>query len=406
MDKALTVTALNNYVKSILEEDFNLSDIAVEGEISNFVNHYKSGHYYFALKDDKALIKTVMFSAYNKKLEFLPENGMKVIIQGKVSLYERDGTYQLYATDMFPSGIGLKHLALEKLKEKLNNEGLFDAKHKKILPPYPFTVGVATSATGAALHDIISVTNRRFPCAKLIVAPCGVQGDNAKSSIIKAINSLDSHPDVEVIIIARGGGSKEDMWIFNDEDIARCAFACKKPTVSAVGHEIDWTILDFICDKRVATPTAAAEVVFPDIHSLQYQIGMLEKNIYSSTMEKISSGKSNLEIIKNSKGFNNVKAVCQKNQDKLANYHRFITQSVKNNIEKNIQQLNFLSDKIDNNNPLHNLKKGYSLVFKNDIPVTIDKKINKNDKIVVRTYNQQLNCVVESTKTIKQKGIS
>ena len=406
MDRTLTVTALNNYVKSILEEDFNLLDIAVEGEISNFVNHYKSGHYYFALKDEKALIKTVMFSTYNRKLGFLPENGMKVIIQGKVSLYERDGTYQLYATDMFPSGIGLKHLALEKLKEKLNNEGLFDEKYKKSLPPYPFTVGVATSATGAALQDIISVANRRFPCAKLVVAPCGVQGDNAKSSIINAINALDAKPDVEVIIIARGGGSKEDMWIFNDEDIARCAFNCKKPTVSAVGHEIDWTILDYICDKRVATPTAAAEVVFPDIQSLQYQIAMLDRNIYSQTIDKISREKSNLEIIKNSSGFNNVKVLCQKNRDKIENYHKFITQNVKNNIEKNIQQLNFLSDKIENDNPLQNLKKGYSLIFKNNNAVAAGQKINKNDKIVVRTHNQQLSCIVESTKTIKQKGNS
>ena len=184
MDKVLSVTSLNYYVKSLLEEDYNLADIAVEGEISNFVNHYKSGHYYMALKDEKSLIKTVMFQTYNKKLTFMPENGMKVIVRGKVSLYERDGTYQLYATDMFQSGVGLQHLAFEKLKEKLYKEGLFDESHKKQLPMYPFTVGVATSATGAALQDIISVTSRRFPCAKLVVSPCGVQGENAKNSVI------------------------------------------------------------------------------------------------------------------------------------------------------------------------------------------------------------------------------
>ena len=213
MDKVISVTSLNYYVKSLLEEDFNLADIAVEGEISNFVNHYKSGHYYLALKDEKSLIKTVMFSAYNKKLNFVPENGMKVIVRGRVSLYERDGTYQLYATDMFQSGIGLQHLAFEKLKEKLFKEGLFDESRKKALPPYPFSVGVATSATGAALQDIISVTQRRFPCAKLVVAPCGVQGENSKQSIINAIKKLDGIDEVEVIIIARGGGSKEDMWV-------------------------------------------------------------------------------------------------------------------------------------------------------------------------------------------------
>ncbi|MBP1552105.1 MAG: exodeoxyribonuclease VII large subunit [Oscillospiraceae bacterium] len=306
MDKVLSVTSLNCYVKSLLEEDYNLADIAVEGEISNFVNHYKSGHYYLALKDEKSLIKTVMFQTYNRKLSFVPQNGMKVIVRGKVSLYERDGTYQLYATDMFQSGMGLQHLAFERLKEKLFKEGLFDEQHKKQIPAYPFTVGVATSATGAALQDIISVTSRRFPCAKLVVAPCGVQGDNAKNSIISAIKKLDSMDEIETIIIARGGGSKEDMWVFNDEDIARCAYACKKPTVSAVGHEIDWTILDYVCDKRAATPTAAAEIVFPDVNTIQYKLMKYDENISKNVKDKIDVYTNRLEYIKNSKGFNNI----------------------------------------------------------------------------------------------------
>ena len=301
MDKVLSVTSLNYYVKSLLEEDCNLADIAVEGEISNFVNHYKSGHYYMALKDEKSLIKTVMFQTYNRKLTFVPENGMKVIVRGKVSLYERDGTYQLYATDMFQSGVGLQHLAFEKLKEKLYKEGLFDESHKKQLPVYPFTVGVATSATGAALQDIISVTSRRFPCAKLVVSPCGVQGDNAKESIIKAIKRLDGMDDVEVIIVARGGGSKEDMWVFNDEEIARCVFSCHKPTVSAVGHEIDWSIIDYVADKRAATPTAAAEIVFPDINTIQYKLMKYDEHISKNVKGRIDLYNSKLDYIKNSK---------------------------------------------------------------------------------------------------------
>ena len=403
MDKVISVTGLNYYVKSLLEEDYSLADIAVEGEISNFVNHYKSGHYYFALKDEKSLIKTVMFSAYNKKLSFVPENGMKVIVRGRVSLYERDGTYQLYATEMFQSGIGLQHLAFEKLKEKLYKEGLFDESRKKSLPPYPFTVGVATSATGAALQDIISVTQRRFPCAKLIVAPCGVQGENSKQSIIDAIKKLDRHNEVEVIIIARGGGSKEDMWVFNDEDIARTAAACSKPTVSAVGHEIDWTILDYICDKRAATPTAAAEIVFPDVKSIQFQMMKYEEKITENVKGKTAGYIRNLEYIKNSKGFNNVKIICQNSNESLLNYYKTMNRSMKIRISDEVKNLTYLSDKIDSNNPLAMLKKGYSLVFKNEKPLDAESRVKKNDKIVVRTHTQELSCTVDSTKTVRKK---
>ena len=404
MDKVLSVTSLNSYVKSLLEEDYNLADIAVEGEISNFVNHYKSGHYYLALKDEKSLIKTVMFQTYNRKLSFIPQNGMKVIVRGKVSLYERDGTYQLYATDMFQSGMGLQHLAFERLKEKLFKEGLFDEQHKKQIPAYPFTVGVATSATGAALQDIISVTSRRFPCAKLVVAPCGVQGDNAKNSIISAIKKLDSMDEIEAIIIARGGGCKEDMWVFNDEDIARCAYACQKPTVSAVGHEIDWTILDYVCDKRAATPTAAAEIVFPDVNTIQYKLMKYDENISKNVKDKIDVYTNRLEYIKNSKGFNNIKVLYQKNTDLLLNYQKSFRQMLKLKLEKNIQTLNYLSDSIDNNNPLQNLKKGYALIFKDESPIGADDKLRKNDKIVIRTDKQAVSCTVDSVKAVRQKG--
>ncbi|MBR2028920.1 MAG: exodeoxyribonuclease VII large subunit [Oscillospiraceae bacterium] len=405
MDKIFTVTSLNNYTKGLLEEDYNLADVAVEGEISNFVNHYKSGHYYMALKDENALIKTVMFSSYNRKLSFLPENGMKVIVRGKVSLYERDGTYQLYATDMFQSGIGLKHLAFEKLKEKLFKEGLFDEKHKKHLPAYPFTVGVATSATGAALQDIISVTQRRFPCAKLIVAPCGVQGDASKESIIKAIKLLDNNEETEVIIIARGGGSKEDMWVFNDEDIARCAFACRKPTVSAVGHEIDWTILDYVCDRRAATPTAAAEIVFPDIRDINFRIMKYEETLAVNVKGKAERYTEKLEYIKNSKGFNNIKILCSQSEDRLNYYRKSLYSSMEVKIKENVQRLQYFADIIDSNNPLYNLKKGYSLIFRDEKPVKADETINRNDKITVRTHSQILNCTVDSTAAVKKKGI-
>lgn len=402
MVNTLSVSALNLYVKSILEDDSNLIDLAVEGEISNFVNHYKSGHYYFALKDENSLIKTVMFSFNNKKLSFVPENGMKVIVRGKVSLYEKDGTYQLYAQDMFASGVGLHHLAFEKLKEKLGQEGLFDAKHKKELPKYPFVVGVATSATGAALQDIISVAQRRFPCVKLVLAPCGVQGENAKGTIIKAIKALDANSEVEIIIIARGGGSKEDMWIFNDEEIARTAYACQKPTISAVGHEIDFTILDFICDVRAATPTAAAELALPDIQSLSYRLLSVDNILSKSIKEKVEYNLTKLKFIKNSKGFNNITVLYQKNTDKLGNYRQIINSAMVAKLSTASQQVKYFVNDLEAQNPLNNLKKGYALVFKEGLPINAATTVVSQDKIMVRTHSQQLYCTVDSTQKVEE----
>lgn len=403
MVNTLTVSALNLYVKSLLDEDINLCDIYVQGEISNFVNHYKSGHYYFSLKDDKSLIKVVMFSSYNKQLSIMPENGMNVIVRGKVTLYERDGTYQLYATEMTMAGVGLRYLALEKLKEKLYKEGLFDESKKKALPAFPFTVGVATSVTGAAIKDIISVAQRRFPCARILVAPCGVQGDNAKSSIIKAIKNLDKHPEVEVIIIARGGGSKEDMWIFNDEDIARAAFACKKPTVSAVGHEIDQTILDYVCDKRTATPTAGAEIVFPDINSVNYRLAVAEQNITDIILSKLNNEKTRLNLIINSQGFNNVRLMCSKNRDLLNAYHKTLNRQINDIIQNKSLSLSHIADKINSNNPIENLKKGYSLVYKDSTLLTDDVEVETDDEISVRTNNRILNCTVKTIEFTDRK---
>lgn len=400
MANTLSVSALNLYVKAILESDDNLVDVAVEGEISNFVNHYKSGHYYFALKDENSLIKTVMFSFNNKKLSVVPENGMKVIVRGKVSLYEKDGTYQLYAQDMFTSGLGLQYIAFEKLKEKLENEGLFDTAHKKQLPKYPFTIGVATSATGAALQDIISVSGRRFPCAKILLAPCTVQGDSAKITIINAIKNLEAIPEIEIIIVARGGGSKEDMWVFNDEDIARTAYACKKPIISAIGHEVDFSILDFVCDVRAATPTAAAELALPDIQSLNYQL-LSYDTYFSKFMErKLENGYKRLEFIKNSKGFNSVSVLQQKNTDKLIAYKQRLALAIKNKLSSTEGKINYYTDILESQNPLNNLKKGYSLVFKDDLPLNSKQQIQVDDKIMVRTHSQEIYCIVKDTTKV------
>ena len=298
MADILSVTSLNLYVKSILENDNNLADIAVEGELSNF-KKYPSGHCYFSLKDEKSVIKAVMFSSYTRDLNFKPESGMKVIVRGRVSIYERDGAYQLYVTNMFLSGSGSYRIAFEKLKDKLEKEGLFDAKCKKTLPEIPFKIGVATSAKGAAFHDIVSVSKRRFPCIEIILAPCLVQGEAAEESIVDSIKALDFRDDIDVIIIGRGGGSKEDLWVFNSEKIARATFECRKPTISAVGHETDISILDFVCDVRAATPTAAAELALPDINSLNMFLINMDKNITKSISDKILLYRNRLEYLKN-----------------------------------------------------------------------------------------------------------
>ena len=299
MADILTVTSLNLYVKSLLESDRNLANIAVEGELSNF-KKYPSGHCYFTLKDEKSALKAVMFQGYARELNFVPENGMKVIVRGKVSLYERDGAYQMYVTNMFVSGAGSYQIAFERLKNKLEKEGLFRIENKKPLPAVPFKIGVATSPKGAALHDVISTAQRRFPCAEIVLAPCMVQGSEAEPTIVDAIKRLDAVEDIDVIIITRGGGSKEDLWVFNSEQIARAAFACKKPTISAIGHEIDISILDFVCDARAATPTQAVEIALPDIYSLKMQLSAAERNLIKTMEYKVENYQNKLMLIERS----------------------------------------------------------------------------------------------------------
>lgn len=260
-----SVAQLNNYVKSLMEQDFSLQCVAVEGEISNFKAH-SSGHWYLTLKDDKSSIKAVMFRGQNERMryKFVPENGMKVLAVGRVSVFERDGAYQLYINDMMPEGAGALSVAFEQLREKLEKEGLFDEGHKKTLPRFPKTVGVVTAETGAAFQDICKVLKRRWPAAKIILCPSLVQGAEAPASIVSALKKLDQSGLADVIIVGRGGGSQEDLWCFNDESVARAIYAMNTPVISGVGHEPDVTIADYVADRRAPTPSAAAEIAVPD----------------------------------------------------------------------------------------------------------------------------------------------
>ncbi len=262
----LTVTQINTFIKAIFAERQELRNVYMSGEISNFTHYYRSGHMYFTLKDENAQIKAVMFSSYASRIKFQPENGMKVICRGYISVYEKSGEYQLYVDDMQPDGLGALNMAYEQLKAKLFAEGVCSDEVKKPLPRYPLKIGVVTSDIGAAVEDIKNITARRWPIAELVIVPTLVQGANAAPDIIKSISCLEKYSDIDVIIVGRGGGSVEDLWAFNTESVARAVIDCKIPIVSAVGHESDFTICDFVADLRAPTPSAAAEIICPDIN--------------------------------------------------------------------------------------------------------------------------------------------
>lgn len=287
MAEVISVSALNQYVKTLLDANDILFDLALRGEIANFVQNSRSGHCYFSLRDETSSVKAVMFRSDARRLGFRPEEGMKVIVRCRATLYERDGAFQVYVNDMFPDGIGSAQLAFEQLKAKLDREGLFAAEHKKPLPRFPKCIGLVTSKTGAALQDIRNVIGRRWPAVRLLLCPVNVQGFEAADEIAAAIDRLDKSGQVDEIIVARGGGSREDLWVFNAERIARAAYRCKTPLISAIGHEIDFTILDFVADQRAPTPSAAAELAVPDRAEFSRKLCSLEENIHISIQNKL-----------------------------------------------------------------------------------------------------------------------
>ena len=287
MRDIIDVSQLNRFAKSILAADDRMNDLIVCGEITNFKKQYSSGHCYFTLRDENSTVKCVMFSRSARLLDFVPEDGMMVLAYGSATIYERDGAFQYYVDYMRPYGIGAAQKAFDQLKAKLEKEGLFDPSHKKPLPAMPSCIGVVTSATGAALQDIKNVLSRRWPSALLLLAPVNVQGLEAEAQIVKGIQTLGKDKRTDVIIVARGGGSREDLWVFNSEKIARAAFACKKPLVSAVGHEIDYSILDYVADLRAPTPSAAAELCVPDRKELLQKICKIQQNIQDCMQSRI-----------------------------------------------------------------------------------------------------------------------
>ncbi len=295
----LSVSDLNRYIKMVLEKDPRLQDVWVRGEISNFT-HHSSGHMYFTLKDNQSRIKVVMFASYNRFLRFLPKDGTKAIVRGSISAFERDGAYQLYAKEMQPDGLGSLYLAFEQLKEKLAVEGLFAAERKRPLPRFPKRVGVVTSPTGAAIRDICTTIRRRYPQAEIVLAPAVVQGVEAPASIISAIRIINSQPDIDVLIVGRGGGSIEELWAFNDEQVARAIAASMIPVISAVGHETDVTIADFVADVRAATPTAAAELAVPHYLEWVERVRQFDARIQRAIHNRITDQRKRLNQLSHS----------------------------------------------------------------------------------------------------------
>lgn len=297
--QAISVKELTKYIKSRLETDPRLSEVWVKGEISNFTRH-SSGHMYFTLKDADSRVKAIMFASYNQRLPFLPKDGAKVLARGSISVYERDGQYQMYITQMQPDGIGSLYLAYEQLKRRLEAEGLFDAGLKKPIPRFPRVIGVVTSPTGAAVRDIITTIRRRYPAVKIQLYPVLVQGTQAAPSIVRAIEALNAEGEADLLIVGRGGGSLEELWAFNEEAVARAIFASVLPVISAVGHETDFTIADFVADLRAATPTAAAELAVPHYLELQQQVAYGTQRLYRGLSRLLQNNRERLERLKRS----------------------------------------------------------------------------------------------------------
>lgn len=396
MSSVLTVSQINTYLKSLIDGDSNLKNIYVSGEISNFTNHYRSGHYYFTLKDERASVKAVMFRASAERLRFMPENGMKVLVRCSASLYERDGAYQLYCEDMQPDGIGELTLAFEQLKKKLENEGLFDPPHKKPLPAHPERIGVVTSPTGAAIEDIKNVLSRRYPFAEIVLAGVLVQGDEAPKQIIDAIKRFDRLRCCDVLIVGRGGGSIEDLWAFNDEGVARAIFDCEIPVISAVGHEVDFTISDFVADVRAATPSAAAEIAAPDYREVLYAADKTLDTITERVLRNIDRYElqiSNFEKKLYEKSPVRTLELYTQCLDALSER---VGGFMKRRIEIYDNALANYAIRLEAISPLKVLSRGYAMV-KNEVlePVKSATKINEGENITVLMKDGILSCICE-----------
>lgn len=364
--KVITVSELNEYIKMIIDNDELLVSVCVRGEISNFTNHYKTGHFYMTLKDEASLIKAVMFRGNASKLKFLPENGMKVIVTGRVSAYIRDGQYQIYIDSMEPDGIGALYIAYEQLKKKLAAEGLFDREKKKPLPKIPTRIGIITSPTGAAIRDIINILGRRFPLCRPILYPSLVQGDGASAQIIAGIDYFNEKKNVDVLIVGRGGGSLEDLWAFNDEALCRRVAASNIPIISAVGHETDFTLCDFAASVRAPTPSAAAELAVPESSELKRKINNVNARMELLCEQRIKLLKEKLTALSNSRVLTNPMNFIDDRKMALGMTEDKLITRMNTLLERKKSSLVSHAAKLDALNPLSVVARGYSAVFNDE----------------------------------------
>ena len=418
-DKYISVTALTRYIKFKIDNDVHLQEVYLKGEISNFKAHTR-GHFYFTIKDETSRINAIMFSYNASKIKFTPEDGMKVLVKGKISVFETTGNYQIYVEEMQEDGVGNLYVAFEQLKKKLGDEGLFDAKYKKPIPKIPMRVGIVTAPTGAAVKDILSTIKRRFPICKTILFPCLVQGELAKDDIVKKLDIADNY-DLDVIILGRGGGSIEDLWPFNEEVVARKVFNCKTPIISGVGHQIDFTICDFVADLRAETPTGAAERAVPMLSDLLLEIDSYKTRYTNAIRRILDNNKLRLKKLKESYILKNPLSMYEIKEQKLDNIIDklntcmnaviYTAKSKLEIIENSIifkdpsilykdkqKKTNHLIEKLELLNPLNALKRGYSITKKDNKCITSIKDIKKDDNINVMIKDGEIKAKVMEVK--------
>ena len=420
-DKYLTISAITKYLKYKFDTDEHLKCVFLRGEISNFKAH-TTGHFYFSLKDETSKINAIMFSTNAKKVNFIPQDGDKVLVVGRISVYEATGNYQIYVDEMTQDGIGNLYIAFEKLKADLAKEGLFDPQHKKAIPKMPTRVGIVTAPTGAAIKDIISTIRRRFPLCETILFPSLVQGENAASDIVKKIELANTY-DIDVLIVGRGGGSIEDLWPFNEEIVARAIYASKVPIISAVGHEVDFTIADFVADLRAPTPTGAAELAVPNIVDVKKHLEQLKIRGNENIYKRINYNKLYLDSIKNSFVIKNPMIMYENKKQKLDIILERIKNLITNKLEsqkssfrllksnyilKNPQllykneiiKLNNYIEKLELINPLGILKRGYSLTYQDDKLISNIDDVTIGSNIQIKIKNGQIDAQVQGVKNI------
>jgi len=391
----VTVSALNNYIKRVMDNNSYLKDICVKGEISNYKAH-SSGHIYMTLKDEGSVIKAVMFKGAAKLLRFNMENGMKIIARGRVSVYEAGGQYQMYIESVQPDGVGALYVAYEQLKAKLEEEGLFDKKHKKPIPKYPQVIGVVTAASGAAVRDIINVLGRRYPLAHVRVLPVAVQGEGAGKEVAAAIDYLNEHKLCDVIIAGRGGGSIEDLWAFNEECVARAIFRSEIPVISAVGHEVDFTIADFVADMRAPTPSAAAEIAVPNTQELMQYLMTAKSGLFANLTSLIERNRHKLSIYESNPAFKMFKNFLKDKELELDLLTTDLENSMRELLKTKTDAFLMHIGKLDVLSPLKVLERGYAVVFSDSgkvIRKCVDTK--SGDEISIRFKDGEIGCLVK-----------